>query len=25
MKAFEKTLPTRAYERLHLRKRWVDV
>jgi hypothetical protein len=24
MKAFEKTLPTRAYERLHLGKRWVD-
>jgi hypothetical protein len=24
MKGFEKTLPTRAYERLHLRKRWVD-
>jgi hypothetical protein len=24
MKAFRKTLPTRAYERLHLGKRWVD-
>jgi len=24
IKRFKKTLPTRAYERLHLRKRWVD-
>ncbi|MEJ2724897.1 MAG: hypothetical protein P8175_09675 [Deltaproteobacteria bacterium] len=24
MNRFKKTLPTRAYERLHLRKRWVD-